>query len=128
MILTIVAVVVFVALFIYGIKELMATDSIEGFITLLVAVCIAIGSIGPIIDVWINHDVDYQNKLHEREVLEYRIDHISDNLTSSELIYNDIVEFNNELRKTKKWAASPWTNWFYNQDIASLDYVELPND
>ena len=71
------------------------------------------------------YDVDYQNKLHEKEMLEYRIEHMEENITGNEMLYNDIVEFNNELRSTKKWANSPWTNWFNNQDIASIDYIEL---
>lgn len=70
-------------------------------------------------------DINYQNKLHEREMLEYRIEHIEENITGNEMLYNDIAEFNNELRSTKKWANSPWTNWFYNQDIATIDYIEI---
>lgn len=73
-------------------------------------------------------DVSYQNMLHEKEMLEYRIEHMEENVTGNEMLYNDIVEFNNELRGTKKWANSPWTNWFNNQDIASIDYIELNDD
>lgn len=73
----------------------------------------------------ISYDLDYQNFLHEKEVLEYRIEHMEDNITGNEMLYNDIVEFNNELRSEKKWANNPWTNWFNNQDIASMDYIEL---
>lgn len=72
-----------------------------------------------------NHDLDYQNKLHEREMLEYRVEHITENITGNEMLYNDIVDFNNTLRATKKWANNPWTNWFCNQDIAAMDYIEL---
>lgn len=73
----------------------------------------------------INYELDYQNFLHEKEVLEYRIEHMEDNVTGNEMLYNDIVEFNNELRSEKKWANNPWTNWFNNQDIAAMDYIEL---
>lgn len=92
---------------------------------------IAIGIVGNfftipfLISNYVNYDLKYQNKLHEKEVLEYRIEHMSDNLTGNEMLYNDIVEFNNELRYTKKFANSPWTNWFNNQDIAAMDYIEL---
>ena len=72
-----------------------------------------------------NYDVDYQNMLHTKEMLEYRIEHMEENITGNEMLYNDIVEFNNELRSTKKWALNPWTNWFNNQDVASIDYIEL---
>lgn len=78
-----------------------------------------------IIDNVTSYELDYQNALHEKEMLEYRIDHIENNITGNEMIYNDIVEFNNELRAVKKWANNPWTNWFNNKDIASLDYIEI---
>ena len=72
-----------------------------------------------------SYDVEYQNTLHKKEMLEYRIEHMEENITGNEMLYNDIVEFNNELRNTKKWANNPWTNWFNNQDIASIDFIEL---
>lgn len=71
------------------------------------------------------YDLDYQNALHEREVIEYRLDHMSENITGNEMLYNDIVEFNNKLRSQKKWANNPWTSWFNNKKIAALDYIEL---
>lgn len=73
-------------------------------------------------------ELNYQNVMHEKEMLEYRIEHMEENIIGNEMLYNDIVEFNNKLRNTKKWANSPWTNWFNNQDIASIDYIELNND
>ena len=76
----------------------------------------------------INKDIDYQNMLYKREMLEYRIDHIDKNVVGNEMIYNDIIEFNNQIRRTKKWANNPWTNWFYNDDIATIDYIELNSD
>jgi hypothetical protein len=71
------------------------------------------------------YEIEYQNALHTREMLEYRIEHMEENITGNEMLYNDIVEFNNVLRAEKKWANNPWTNWFNNQDIASIDYIEL---
>lgn len=78
-----------------------------------------------IIDVQVNGDIYYQNTLYKREMLEYRIDNMEDNIVGNEMLYNDIVEFNNELRSIKKWANNPWTNWFYVEDIATIDYVEV---
>ena len=72
-----------------------------------------------------NRDIKYQNAVYEKEMLEYRIEHMEENITGNEMLYNDIVEFNNGLRSIKKWANNPFTNWFYNQDIATIDYVEL---
>jgi c-di-AMP phosphodiesterase-like protein len=80
---------------------------------------------GFIIAININRDIDYQNKLYEREMLEYRIEKMEENITGNEMLYNDIVAFNNGLRETKRWANSPWTNWFFNKDIATIDYIEI---
>lgn len=77
------------------------------------------------IDTNINRDLYYQNKLHEREILEYRINQIENNNIGNELLYNDIVEFNNDLRSVKKWANNFWVNLFYVQEIAELDYIEV---
>ena len=71
------------------------------------------------------YDLDYQNALYKREVIEYRLDHMEENIIGNEMLYNDIVEFNNMLRNQKKWANNPWTNWFNNEKIAALDYIEL---
>ena len=73
----------------------------------------------------LSYEVEYQNTLHKKEMLEYRIELIEENITGNEMIYNDIVEFNNSLRSLKKWANNPFTNWFCNRDIASIDYIEL---
>lgn len=74
------------------------------------------------------YDIEYQNTLHTKEMLEYRIEHMEENITGNEMLYSDIVEFNNELRCVKKWANNPWTNWFSNKDIASIDYITLDMD
>ena len=128
MILTIFAVIVAVAILIAGLINESRTICGMGHLALVIALMIISCPVVSIVGVLVQHDVDYQNKLYEREVLEYRIEHIEDDFTGNELIYKDVVTFNNELRETKKWARSPFTNWFYNQDIASLDYVELPTD
>lgn len=73
-------------------------------------------------------ELEYQNVLHQKEMLEYRIEHMEENITGNEMLYNDIVEFNNTLRNEKKWALNPWTNWFNNQDIASIDFIELDSN
>ena len=96
-----------------------------GIILMIIAIfATALVGIG-IVDAQANKDINYQNTLYKKEMLEYRVEHIEENITGNEMLYNDIVEFNNELRSTKKWANNPWTNWFYNQDIAAMDYIEL---
>ena len=89
---------------------------IGGFATFICIICI--------LCVQTNKEVDYQNALYEKEVLEYRIENMESDITGNEMLYNDIVKFNNGLRSAKKWANNSWTNWFNNKDIATIDYVE----
>ena len=91
----------------------------------LVGITALIASLVIICDVQINRDVDYQNKLYERTTLEYRIENEDAHTTGNELLYRDIVKFNNSLRMTKKWANNPWVSWFWNGDIATIDYIEI---
>lgn len=67
---------------------------------------------------------NYEKFLIEKEMLEYRLE--NDNLgIGNELLYKDIVEFNQELKDVKYYANNPWTNWFANGYIAEIDYIEL---
>lgn len=74
--------------------------------------------------VCVKKNIDYEETLYEKQVLEYRIENQENNLVGGELLYKDIVEFNNNLRKTKKWSKNLFTNWFYNEKIAEIDYIE----
>ena len=74
------------------------------------------------------YDIDYQNASYEREVLEYRLDHREDEFPGNEMLYSDIINFNNKLRSQKKWVNNPWTNWFNTEKIAALDYIELGDE
>ena len=78
-----------------------------------------------ILDMNVTKDIDYQNMLEKRELIEYRIEDKGRNFVSDGKLYNDIVEFNNSLRKVKEGANSSWTNLFYNDDIATIDYIEM---
>lgn len=72
----------------------------------------------------ISKQVDYEKALYTKKTIEYRIEHKEDNVVGNELLYNDIVEFNNELRNIKYWVNNPWTSWFNNDKVAQLDYIE----
>lgn len=104
-----------------------AKDNIEfaGIFMIVVGIMLSLVTSGIAIGNAIVRDVNYQNFLYEKEMLEYRIERMDENITGNEMLYNDIVDFNNELRDTKKWANNPWVNWFYNQDIATIDYIEI---
>ena len=69
-------------------------------------------------------NIEYENKLAEKQMLEYRIEQ-GEEIAGNELLYTQVVEFNNELRSVKYWSKNPWTNWFKNYKIAEMDYIEI---
>lgn len=119
--------VVGIAVFIYGDNHYYVSDWITGtgFGIGLVFTSVFIGTV---VTATINSIVkvdDYQNALYEKQVIEYRIENKESNIVGNEMLYNDIVEFNNKLRTEKRWATNPWTNVFNNDLIATIDYIEL---
>lgn len=81
---------------------------------------------GIAIQTQVTKDVEYEQKIYEKQVLEYRLENCED-LQGNELLYADITKFNNELRNTKHWANNLWTSWFYNDKVATIDYIEIGN-
>lgn len=74
-------------------------------------------------------DLDYANMVEKRDAIEYRLEQMENdkNLLVNGGVYDDIVEYNNEVRKYKKYGSSnPWTNWFNPAPIDKLDYIKLP--
>lgn len=85
------------------------------------------GTIGCVILIIVNLcyvNIDYEDKVAERQMLEYRIENYED-AVGNELLYDDIVEFNKDLRHTKRFYNSPWTNWFNNWKVAEIDYIGI---
>lgn len=68
---------------------------------------------------------DYETALYERQVIEYRLENKSENVVGNELLYEDIVEYNNTLRSHKRYHDNFWLNWFYNDKIATIEYIEI---
>lgn len=101
-------------------------DSCAGFCCVIIGAMVLTIMLAVIAGVQIPAENDYQNALYEKEVLEYRLEKEKNNVVGNELLYNDIVEFNNGLRNEKIWSANPWTNWFNNKKIATIDYIEIP--
>lgn len=69
-------------------------------------------------------DVNYENALAEKQMIEYRLQN-EDDISGNELLYTQIVDFNKELRVTKKYSNSLWTNWFFNPKISTIDYIKI---
>lgn len=68
---------------------------------------------------------DYEKAIYERQVIEYRLEKQDDNLVGNELLYQDIVNYNNNLRNHKRYSDNFWLNWLYNDKIANIEYIEL---
>lgn len=129
MIIGILAIIFFIATIVYWyiVNKYYPSEDFHFFVILLTVITIffvMFVGVG-IMTTQINEDINYQSALYEKEVIEYRIDNMSDNVVGNEMLYSDVVEFNNELRRIKKWANNPWVSLFYNQKIASIDYIEI---
>ena len=119
-------IIILAALVILGIVLCNKGHEFAGPLTTMFSGGILFACIIVIMFVQIPAEHDYQKTLYEKEVIEYRIENQDNNIVGNELLYNDIIEFNNELRDTKRYANSWWTNWFNNAKIASIDYIEIP--
>lgn len=69
-------------------------------------------------------DQAYQETLYERQVLIYRIE--NKELSGNEMLYTQIMDFNNKLRREKRWSANEWIGVMYNEKIATIDYIKIP--
>lgn len=66
----------------------------------------------------------FEKAVMRREMLEYRLEHKEDDRAGNELLYSDILKFNQDLYSAKKWSKNLWVNWFWNEKIAELDYID----
>lgn len=98
---------------------------IIGCFIIVVGVFSLIVCSGYIFSIHMGRDLKCENMLAKKEMLEYRLEKQS-NIVGNELLYSEILEFNNDLRSIKKWANNPWTNWFNDQKIANnIDYIKF---
>lgn len=101
-----------------------------GFFSLFFGAVLSIVCSIMIIDTQLYKNILYQNMLERKTAIEYRLEQIENNdknVMTNGGVYEDILEYNKEIRSAKKWAKNPWTSWFYIQEIADLDYIPLPN-
>ena len=128
MIITIIA----IALFVIGVVLLIVASNNDwdceltgigiGILTFPLLVCLV-----AITTAQIGREVEYEKKLHERNMLVYRLEQAEEdnNVVEYAELYNDIVHYNNSIRKCKVYGNNPWLNWFHNPLLANLDYIEV---
>ena len=66
-------------------------------------------------------EYSFAEKVHDK----YAIGHSYEAYVFPELAQLKKEKFNAELKAYKQFAESPWTNWFCNQYIAEMDYIDL---
>lgn len=93
-------------------------NSVIGTIGLIFCLCFILGN-------QINKNLTYEERIYEKYILEYRLEHKNEDIVGNEMLYNDIVKFNNSLRFSKKYKDSLWLNWFINEQVANIDYIEV---
>lgn len=75
------------------------------------------------------NSITTDNLIEQRNAIEYRLEQCDKdaNVMINGGVYNDIVEYNNTIRKYKKWTHNPWVGWFWSHGPAELKYIKLPN-
>ena len=58
--------------------------NVVGWLITFISVCLIVTNV-------VTMQYDYESKLHEREMLEYRIEHLSEDTVGNEMLYNDIL-------------------------------------
>ena len=98
---------------------------ILGLILLFIFILPAGITTGIAINTKIHKEENYTQAIYKRQVIEYRLEKQDENLVGNELLFEDIVSYNNMLRQHKRFSNNCWLNWFYNDKIATIEYIEL---
>ena len=77
------------------------------------------------LSVQVYKDMDYDEMVYEKSVLELRLENKDENLVGNEFLYNDIIDFNNKLKYEKKYANNFWIGIFHNDKIATIEYIKI---
>ena len=129
MLITIISIIILVIGICFLIICLKATFNHE-FLSWVMTIMLGVGVVGTLLCVIAicivqpTKRLNYEKMLYKKEVLEYRVEHQEDNIVGNELLYQDIIEFNNQLRNDKRLANNIWTNWFANDLVATIEYVD----
>ena len=91
-------------------------------------VCVIVAIAG-IITAAAKNDILTENLVAQREAIEYRLEQCEEdaNVMINGGVYDDLIEYNAEVRRHKRWTHDPWVGWFYSDGPADLEYIELPN-
>ena len=100
-----------------------------GVITILFGFAVVVMS-GIFIATAARSNYDYEILEAQRVSLELRLEKTEnapeDSIVEINSLYNDIYEYNMEVKSYKTWGDNPWTCWFYSRKCTKeLKYIEL---
>ncbi len=135
MIITILSVILLIALLLCLLNKDFRYYYMEGAIH-LVHVILTLSSFFTLVScltlismVQIPKNVDYEKMINKRDIIEYRLELIENgtlNNTYAEVqLYADITDYNQIVIHAKRWSQNPFTSWFHNELIGSLDIIEF---
>lgn len=128
---------IFVGLFLIGL--MLAAISINASICLdaldvIGSVMLGFGIVGTgaalliILSTHVGVDADIQKSKIEYYGLQTRYELVTsdyEDVSKSDVI-KDITDWNKNVYSHKRWAKSPWTNWFYSQYfVDQLEYIDI---
>lgn len=99
--------------------------AIFGTIFIIIGSCGLFFSLVIISIVQIPKEIAYEKCLNEKQILEYRLENQKENVFENSLLYNEIINFNNELTTHKVCCSDLWLSWFGNEKIADIEYIKL---
>ena len=75
------------------------------------------------------NDIVTENLIAKRDAIMYRLEQCNEdtNVMVNGGVYEDLIEYNAEVRRYKRWTHDPWVGWFYSDGPAELEYIILPN-
>ena len=117
--------VVSIIISVAGTKHYNDGASILGGCSAIVFGCAFIVATVIALTVQIPKNKNYEQSVYEKSVIEYRLEHQQDNVVGNELLYNDIVSYNNHLRAHKRYSDNFMLNLFYNDKIATIEYISI---
>lgn len=126
MILTLILTIFFITgiiIWIIGVKQTSFGLEMGGALSTLFSGMLLLVALIVLLVVQLTAKKEFEKARYEKEILEYRLE--TEGLTGNELLYKDVVEFNNSLRDTKYYYNGIWINWFTNKYIAEMDYIKI---
>lgn len=91
------------------------------FLTIVIILTCIIG----IFHVESKNNVGYNKYQSEYEVLNYRLKNQKDHILEDKELYNDVVTYNQIIRKEKIYCNNIWVNWYHDSSITKCNIIDL---